>query len=368
MPNSEAFRTPVAGGTDLPRIKKLRHFASQVNENTRFGTGSFATLRVRCASKDDHVFGGRIMKILLFGASGQVGWELQRSLACLGPITALDLTSRDPSGDFTNLASIEKTVRSVKPDLIVNAAAYTAVDKAESERELCRTVNAEAPGVLAREAKTLGAWLVHYSTDYVFDGSGSTARKESDKTGPLNFYGQTKLDSENLIMQSGCKYLTFRTSWIFAARGANFVHTILRLAKERETLTIVDDQIGAPTGADLVADVTAAALRMAFVRPELSGLYNLTSTGETSWHGYADFIVREALESHAPLRAVPANVKPVPSTAFKTAAVRPLNSRLDTNKIQKTFHLSLPNWKAGVSRTLNEIFGAENLNPRENTI
>ena len=209
------------------------------------------------------------MKILLFGKGGQVGWELQRSLAPLGELIALDVDSRKQCGDFTRLDDVAHTVRAIAPDVIVNAAAYTAVDKAESEPELVRTINALAPGALAREARKLGSWLIHYSTDYVFDGSGSKPWVETDPIGPLSVYGSTKLEGEEAIRASGCRHLIFRTSWVYAARGGNFARTMLRIAQERERLTVIDDQIGAPTGADLLADVTAHAIRTALQQPEL---------------------------------------------------------------------------------------------------
>lgn len=209
------------------------------------------------------------MKILLLGCNGQVGWELQRSLAPLGDVVALDFDSTEHSADFTRPESLVGTVRVTEPDVIVNAAAYTAVDKAEGEPDLARTINAAAPGVLAREAAARGAWLVHYSTDYVFDGTGTQPRDEEAPTGPLNVYGRTKLEGEQLVRASGCRHLILRTSWVYSARGGNFARTMLKLAAERERLTVIDDQIGAPTGADLLADVTAHALRTAFARPEL---------------------------------------------------------------------------------------------------
>ncbi|MDN5837009.1 MAG: dTDP-4-dehydrorhamnose reductase, partial [Nitrosospira sp.] len=222
------------------------------------------------------------MKILLFGKNGQIGWELQRSLAPLGELVALGTNSRELCGDFTRLDDIAQTVRAVAPDVIVNAAAYTAVDKAESEPERVRTINAVAPAILARESRRLGAWLVHYSTDYVFDGSGSKPWLETDPTGPLSVYGSTKLEGEAAILDSGCHHLIFRTSWVFAARGGNFAKTMLRLARERERLTVIDDQIGAPTGAELLADVTTHAIRTALQRQgvnEVSGLYHLVAAG-----------------------------------------------------------------------------------------
>jgi len=295
------------------------------------------------------------MKILLFGKNGQVGWELQRSLAPLGELVGVDSGSRELCGDFTNLEGLAQTVRAVKPDVIVNAAAHTAVDKAESEAELVRTINALAPGVLAQEAKRSNAWLVHYSTDYVFDGSGDKPWRETDPTGPLSVYGATKLEGEQLIQQSGCKHLTFRTSWVYGARGGNFAKTMLRLAKEREQLSVIDDQIGAPTGADLLADITAHAIRTAQQRAEVSGLYHLVASGETSWHGYASYVIDYAWQTGLALRVAPDAIKPVPTSAFPTAAKRPLNSRLETGKLQNTFGLILPHWQLGVTRMLTEI-------------
>ena len=255
------------------------------------------------------------MKILLFGKSGQLGWELQRSLSPLGELVALGPDSRELCGDFTRLNDIEETVRMVGPDVIVNAAAYTAVDKAESEPERVGTINSRAPAALASNAAKLGALLVHYSTDYVFDGSGDKPWNETDFVGPLNVYGKTKLEGEAAIISSGCSYLIFRTSWVFAARGENFAKKILRLAQERDRLTIVDDQVGAPTGAELLADVTAHAIRMALQHPELTGLYHLVATGETSWHGYARFVLDFARRAGIRLQTAPEDLVPVPSSA-----------------------------------------------------
>jgi dTDP-4-dehydrorhamnose reductase len=295
------------------------------------------------------------MKILLFGKGGQVGWELQRSLAPLGEVIALDVDSKQQCGDFTRLADIAHTVREIAPDVIVNSAAYTAVDKAESEPELVRTINVLAPSVLALEAKRLGSWLVHYSTDYVFDGSGSKPWVETDPTGPLSVYGSTKLEGEEVIRMSGCKHLIFRTSWVYAARGGNFVRTMLRLAQERDRLTVIDDQIGAPTGADLLADVTAHAIRTASQRPDLSGLYHLVAGGETSWYSYACYVLNLARQTEIELKVFEKNVIPVPTSAFPLPAKRPLNSRLDTKKLQTTFDVHLPLWQTGVTRMLTEI-------------
>jgi dTDP-4-dehydrorhamnose reductase len=295
------------------------------------------------------------LKILLLGKNGQVGWELQRSLAPLGELVALDFDSQDFCGDFTNLTGLASTIRDIAPDVIVNAAAHTAVDKAESEPELARTINALAPGVLAQEVKLSGAWLIHYSTDYVFDGTGDRPWLEADTTGPLSVYGKTKLEGESLIMASGCKHLIFRTSWVFAARGGNFAKTMLRLAQERDGLKVIDDQIGAPTGADLLADVTAHAIRTALQRPDVAGLYHLVAGGQTSWHAYACFVIDFARQAGVEIKVSPEAVQPVPTSEFPTAAKRPMNSRLDATKLQNTFDLKLPHWQTGVSRMLTEI-------------
>ncbi len=294
------------------------------------------------------------MKILLFGKGGQVGWELQRSLAPLGELVALDHDSSEHCGDFSNLPGLVDTVRNVKPDVIVNAAAHTAVDKAESEVELVRTLNALAPGVLAQEAARTGAWLVHYSTDYVFDGSGTRPWTEADTPAPLNVYGQSKLEGEQLIQAACGQHLILRTSWVYAARGGNFAKTMLRLAQERERLTVIDDQFGAPTGAELLADVSAHAISQVLRRPDDAGLYHLVAGGETSWHGYASYVLAQAKLVRPDMKLAATQVSPVASSAFQTAALRPLNSRLDTRKLQATFGLSLPHWQHGVARMLAE--------------
>ena len=296
------------------------------------------------------------MKILLLGKNGQVGWELQRSLAPLGELVALDVDSPAPlAADFTRLEQLAATVLAVAPQLIVNAAAYTAVDQAQNEPALARTINAAAPAVLAREAAALGAWLVHYSSDYVFDGSGADARTEEAATAPLNVYGQTKLEGEQAIRASGCRHLILRTSWVYASRGDNFVRAILRLATTRDRLEAIADQIGAPTGADLVADLTAHAVRCARAEPTLCGTYHATAAGETSWHGYARRVI-EFARAHGQAVRVPADgLVAVPSSAFLTAARRPLNSRLDTHKLRQRFGLHLPPWQAGVERMLSEV-------------
>lgn len=295
------------------------------------------------------------MKILLFGKNGQVGWELQRSLAPLGEVLALRTNSQELCGNFANPEGIAETVRAVSPDIIVNAAAYTAVDKAESEPELARTVNALTPGVLAQEAKRCAAWLLHYSTDYVFDGSGDRPWTESDPTGPVNVYGQTKLEGEELIRASTCRHLIFRTSWVYAARGGNFAKTMLRLAQERDALSVINDQTGAPTGAELLADVSAHALTTALRRPEVGGLYHLTASGQTTWHSYACFVIDFARRAGLDIKVEPENIKPVPTSQFPTPACRPKNSRLNTGKLQNTFGLNLPDWQTGITHMLTEI-------------
>ena len=297
------------------------------------------------------------MKILLFGKGGQVGWELQRSLAPLGELTALDFDSSDFHADFSRPAALADTVRALRPDVIVNAAAHTAVDKAESEPAFAATLNAEAPRVLASEAAALGAWLVHYSTDYVFDGSGDKPRDESAATGPLSVYGRTKLDGENHVRTSGCKHLILRTSWVYAARGGNFARTMLKLAAERDALAVIDDQFGAPTGADLLADITAHALRAAQREPQLGGTYHAVAAGETHWHGYARFVIEWARAQGLPVNVAADAIKPVPTSAYPTAARRPLNSRLATDKLRRSFNLTMPPWQAGVERMLTEANG-----------
>jgi dTDP-4-dehydrorhamnose reductase len=298
------------------------------------------------------------MKILLLGCRGQVGWELQRALAPLGDVTAL---GREPSnglrGDLENSDDLVRTLRELQPQVIANAAAYTDVDRAEAEPERAERVNAEAPGVLAAEAARLDAWLVHYSTDYVFDGSGSTPWREDDLPAPLNVYGATKWRGEQAIRAAGCKHLIFRTQWVYAARRENFLRKILRLASEREVLKVVDDQNGAPTSAELVADVTAHALRAATARGDHSGTYHLAARGETTWHGYAQFVVDEARSAGWPVRLMDRAIVAVDTGAFPTAARRPRNSRLDVERLEQTFGLRLPEWRDGVARALAEVLG-----------
>lgn len=293
------------------------------------------------------------MNILLFGKNGQVGWELQRALAPLGTVIALDRHSSDYCGDLHDLAGITATINAIAPDVIVNAAAYTAVDKAEAEPELADRINHQAVAVMAQAAKRIDALLVHYSTDYVFDGSGHAPWVETDAPAPLSVYGQTKWAGEQAIINSGCAHLIFRTSWVYAARGNNFAKTMLRLAAEREQLNVISDQIGAPTGADLIADISAHAIRATQQTPRLAGVYCLAAQGETSWHGYAEFVIATARARGLVLKVHAIN--PIPTTQYPTPATRPVNSRLNTEKLRRSFGLTLPQWQDGVARMLDEI-------------
>jgi dTDP-4-dehydrorhamnose reductase len=291
------------------------------------------------------------MKILLLGKNGQLGWELQRALAPLGELVAMG----SAEADFAQPEALAVVARAVAPQIIVNAAAYTAVDRAESEPALAQTVNAAAPAALAREAAALGAWLLHYSSDYVFDGSGSAAWSEDAPTGPLNVYGASKLEGERAIRASGCKHLILRSSWVHAARGANFARTMLKFAAERDTLRVVDDQVGAPTGAELLADISAHVLRSAATQPRLAGTYHAAASGETSWHGYARHVIALARAAGQPVRVADEAIVAVPSSAFASAARRPCNSRLNTAKLRDAFGLVMPSWQSGVERMLAEV-------------
>ena len=294
------------------------------------------------------------MKILLLGKNGQVGWELQRSLVPLGELIALDRAGKDGlCGDLTDLEGLRRTVSIVKPNIIINAAAYTAVDNAENDKVNTNIVNAQAPRVLAEEALKVGAWLVHYSTDYVFDGSGNNAWEEKDESNPLSEYGRSKLAGEQAIENSGCKYLIFRTSWVFGSRGKNFAKTMLHLATERQTLSVINDQVGAPTSAALLADCTAHALLKAIRNPELAGLYHLAASGQTTWYEYANLVIEHARNIGKELLVT--EIKPIGTLDYPTPAKRPYNSRLSTAKFRDSFDLVLPKWQQGVIRMLDEI-------------
>lgn len=298
------------------------------------------------------------MKILLLGKNGQVGWELQRSLAPLGEVLALDRNSTSHCGDLSNLEGLADTVRVFRPDVVVNAAAYTAVDKAESDQSTANLINALAPEVLARACAAIGAYLVHFSTDYVFDGAGQKPWLESDATGPLNVYGHSKLAGEKGIAKQGAKHVIFRTSWVYGTEGGNFAKTMLRLAQEREKMAVINDQFGAPTGAALLADITALCLQR--IQPEqhepyLSGIYHLAAAGETTWHAYAKYVLQQAQSLKPSLKYTVKEVAAVATTEFQTPAARPLNSRLNCSQLENALQLKLPAWQTGVDAMLAKI-------------
>jgi dTDP-4-dehydrorhamnose reductase len=292
------------------------------------------------------------MKILVTGCNGQVGFELARTLLPLGEIFAF---SREQF-DLMNLDSCRATIQTISPDVIINAAAYTAVDKAETERKTAFLINEKAVAVLAEEAKKLNALLIHYSTDYVFDGTKDAPYNEDDETNPLNVYGESKLAGEKAIQQSGADYLILRTTWVFASRGQNFVKSILRLAAEREELNIVADQIGAPTSARFIAETTTHILRQTQqernAKTFTSAIYNLTNSGETSWHGFAEKIVELAKQQNIELKN--RIINPIPTSAYPTPAKRPLNSRLSNQKLTQHFNLKMPSWETVLERCLAE--------------
>lgn len=294
------------------------------------------------------------MNILLFGKTGQVGWELQRSLAPLGNLIAVDVHSSEYCGDFSNPEGVAETVRRIKPDVIVNAAAHTAVDKAESEAEFAQLLNATSVEAIAKEAAKIGAWVVHYSTDYVFPGNGEEPWRETDATAPLNVYGETKLAGEKALQANCARHIIFRTSWVYAGKGNNFAKTMLRFAKERTEMSVINDQFGAPTGAELLADCTAHAIRVALKQPDVAGLYHLVASGVTTWHDYAALVFDEARKAGIELAITTLNA--VPTSAYPTPARRPNNSRLNTDKFQQNFDLVLPAWETGVKRMLAELF------------
>lgn len=273
----------------------------------------------------------------------------------LGDVVAVDYFDNTLCGDLSNPQGIAQTIQTVKPDVIVNAAAHTAVDKAETEQELSRLLNADSVEVIAKESAKLGALLIHYSTDYVFNGEGTHYRNEDEQTGPLNVYGETKLAGELAVAKHNARHFIFRTSWVYATRGANFAKTMLRLAKEKEKLSIINDQFGAPTGAELLADATAIAIRTAVHNQKLFGTYHLVASGETTWFDYAQYVFSIAKELGETLSIK--EVIGVDTSAYPTPAKRPHNSRLSNKKFQTAFEVQLPDWKVGVKRVVTEILG-----------
>jgi dTDP-4-dehydrorhamnose reductase len=295
----------------------------------------------------------RNSKIVVFGRSGQVGWELRHKLACLGQVTGVEY----PEVDFKNPESVRDALRSAQPEVIINAAAYTAVDKAESEPEMAMAINGAAPAVIAEEAKRLGSILVHYSTDYVFDGAKQSPYVETDATNPINVYGKTKLAGDEAIQASGCEYLILRTSWVYGARGNNFLLTMLRLAGEREELRIVDDQTGGPTSSECIAQATADILAQV-LGPSGSGLdgrsgvYNLTNAGETTWFGFAQALLGRAARN---LGTATPKLIPIPTSEFPRPAKRPTNSRLSCQRLEETFGVRMPHWDDALSLVLDTL-------------
>ncbi|WP_037585212.1 dTDP-4-dehydrorhamnose reductase [Stenoxybacter acetivorans] len=300
------------------------------------------------------------MNILLLGKNGQVGWALQRALQPLGRVYAFGQETKADglSGDITDFDGVARLINQIKPDVVVNAAAYTAVDRAEQECEQAEQINHHAVRHLAAQCREINALLVHYSTDYVFNGQGCSPWHEDNETAPLNIYGQSKRAGEIALENSGARFLNFRTSWVYGVHGSNFIKTMLKLAKTKDTLNIINDQIGAPTGADLIADITAHAVHHYFRLPEneretLMGTYHLAAAGETTWYEYANFIFQAAREQGYAMQIK--QVSPITTANYPTPAVRPLNSRLDTQKLRATFSLHLPEWQIGVKHAINDI-------------
>ena len=295
------------------------------------------------------------MRILLLGANGQVGWELQRSLSPLGEVKVCDRQTID----LEELNNLSILLDEYKPEIIVNAAAYTAVDQAETDLDKAKRINTEAVSLLANKSKQLNAMLVHFSTDYVFDGTKVGAYKETNKVNPQSVYGETKLLGENAIIDSGCKHLVFRTSWVYAPRGSNFPKTIIRLASERDELKVVCDQFGVPTSAELIADVTSLCLYQIIQdkvkADDVTGIYNLTPNGKTSWHGLAQYVIKKALGLGNTFRITPVNILPISTEEYPLPAKRPANSLLNTQKIRQTFGIHLPHWEMHVDRLIEEI-------------
>lgn len=294
------------------------------------------------------------MKILLLGANGQVGYELQRTLLTLGELKSCTRKQ----ANLENLEGLRSLIQDYRPNVIVNAAAYTAVDRAESDQNKAELINSTAVGILAQEAKSLDAWLVHYSTDYVFDGEKLEAYVESDTTNPINVYGGTKCRGEELIASSGCKHLIFRTSWVYGSHGNNFAKTMIRLFQEKDELNVVNDQIGVPTSAELIADVTYECLIQALRKDiNLSGIYHLAPSGNTSWYGFAEYLLKKGQSIIDDLSSHSVNLKPISTSQYPTPAKRPENSLLNTNKIVQIFGVLMPAWEVHVDRFLNQAYG-----------
>ncbi|MDQ7075218.1 MAG: dTDP-4-dehydrorhamnose reductase [Gammaproteobacteria bacterium] len=301
------------------------------------------------------------MKMLLLGANGQVGWELQRSLAPLGELKICNRSDVN----LANLDKLRTTLRDYQPDVIVNAAAYTAVDKAESEAEQAEKINHTAVALLAKEAKHLNAWLIHYSTDYVFDGEKEGTYNETDQANPQSVYGKSKLLGEEAIRKSGCQHLIFRTCWVFAARGNNFAKTMLKLAKQHDELRVIKDQYGAPTSAELIADITALCLyhlqQDKGSNKNIIGTYHLSAAGESSWFEFAQYVITQAEKHGCTLSTTPDKIRPIQSDEYPQAATRPKNSRLSSQKLTETFGIVLPIWQTHVKRLITELVIKENL-------
>jgi dTDP-4-dehydrorhamnose reductase len=304
--------------------------------------------------------------ILLFGAGGQVGRALRDALPQFGDLTAFNRAQ----ADFGDPDSLRAIVRAIRPNIIVNAAAYTAVDRAESEPEVAQRINADAPKILAQEAEALGAILVHYSTDYVFDGKSTAPYRETDAPAPLSVYGRTKLSGEQSVAAHCRRHLIFRTSWVMSPHGQNFLTTILRLAQERTSLNIVNDQVGAPTSAALIAKMTLHALTLMHNAPAADtrwGLYHLTAGGDTSRHGYARHVVEKAQALGMQFATKPDAIHPITSAEYPQPAQRPANSRLDTSKIRGLLSLAIPHWTDGVDDTLRQVIANQTHDRREQT-
>ena len=302
------------------------------------------------------------MKILLFGKDGQVGWELRRSLSWLGDLICFGRKE----ADLENLPALYRVIEQHRPHVVVNAAAYTAVDKAESDDATAKAVNAVAAGVLAEEAAKHNAWLVHYSTDYVYDGTKSSPYVESDVTCPLSVYGKTKREGDELIRKHNPKHMIFRTSWVYAARGRNFIRTILGLAQKRDDLKVIDDQFGAPTSAGLIADVTALVIYLVWqqsdqVRRDLAGTYHLVAAGETNWFDFAQFVLEQAQARGVAVKVKPSQLLAISTDEYRVTAKRPKNSRMATDKIREAFGIHLPHWHYHVDLMLDDILAKKEL-------